>query len=231
MIARRASDHFHNTGRTEQAIEILKQHTIAAPSSLDLRTRLGILFFAAKQDAEGETTLKTVLEIHPRMGLAHQALAKFYRLGEKAEPARFHAGETLKIRGGSPDDFLKLAAEWLTADRPRDARILLEKAIFDHPTNYELASKLAIAAHRDPEKREFAARLFREAESLRAIDEKTDPEFLLESAEALISQSQSKAAEDRLRAAIRAYPAEAKKRNCQCTAPFGKTLGKRKAKC
>ncbi len=210
-IARRASDHFHSTGRTEQAIKILKQHTTAAPSSLDLRTRLGVLCFAAKQDAEGAAALKSVLEIHPRLGLAHQALAKFYRLGEKTELARLHASETLKIRGGSPDDFLKLAGEWLAAEQPREARLLLEKAIFDHPTNYELASKLAIATHRDPEKREYAARLFREAESLKAIDDKTDPEFLLESAETLISQNQSKAAEERLRAAIRAYPADAKK--------------------
>ena len=82
-----------------------------SPSSLELRTRLGILLLAAKQEAEGEALLKEVLAIDPRQALAHQTLAKFYRLRDKPEPARFHAGELLKIRGGSADEFAKLADE------------------------------------------------------------------------------------------------------------------------
>ncbi len=210
-LARAASEHFRDTGRTEQAIDILKRHTAAVPSSLELRTRLGILCFAVKRDAEGESTLKQVLAIHPRQAIAHQSLAKFYRLRDQPEPARFHASELLKIRGGSPAEFIKLADEWLAANDPKQARILLEKAVFDAPDNAELARKLAIATRRDPETRDSAARLFREAEATQSALEVTEPAFLLESAEVLIAAGQSKAAEDRLRAAIKSYPPEAKK--------------------
>ena len=210
-LARAASEYFRDTKRPDQAIDILKRHIEAAPSSLDLRTRLGILHFTANRDAEGEAALKEVLAIHPRQALAHQSLAKFYRLRDSPGPARFHAGELLKIRGGSPADFIKLADEWLAADNPRQARILLEKAVFNHPQNFELANQLAIATRRDPATRDLAARLFREAEALRSADRKPEPAFLIESAEALIAQGQSKAAEERLRAAIKSFPPEAKK--------------------
>ncbi len=210
-LARAASEHFRDSGRADQAIDILKRHVGAAPSSLDLRTRLGILLFAAKRDAEGEAALKQVLAIHPRQALAHQSLAKFYRLRSQPGPARFHAGELLKIRGGPPADFIKLADEWLAADDPRQARLLLEKAVFDHPQNFELANQLAIATRRDPATRNLTARLFREAEALRPADRKPELAFLIESAEALIAQGQSKAAEERLRAAIKSFPPKAKK--------------------
>lgn len=210
-LARAASDHFRDTERPDQAIDILKRHVAAAPASLDLRTRLGILYLAAKRDAEGEAALKEVLAIYPRQALTHQTLAKFYRLRDRPEPARFHAGELLKIRGGSAEDFRKLADEWLAAGDPRQARLLLERAVFDHPADYELAGKLAIATRRDPETRELASRLFREAEAIRPATAKSEPAFLVESAEALLDQGQTKAAEERLRSAIRAFPAEAKK--------------------
>lgn len=209
-LARAASDHFRDTDRPDQAIDILKHHVEAAPASLDLRTRLGILLLAAKRDAEGEAALKEVLAIHPRQALAHQALAKFYRLRDQPGPARFHAGELLKIRGGSAADFTRLADEWLTAGDPRQARLLLEQAVFDHPADYALACKVAVATRRDPETRALAPRLFREAEAARPAEATPEPAFLLESAEALLDQGQTKAAEERLRSAIRAFPAEAK---------------------
>jgi predicted Zn-dependent protease len=210
-ISRTASDHFRDTDRPDKAIEILERHIEAAPSSMELRTRLGILYFTAKRDNEGEATLKAVLEIDPQQALAHQSLAKFYRLRDKPDLARFHGGELLKIRGGSPADFVRLSDEWLAANDPKQARILLGKAIFDHPGNPDLAEKLAIATRRDPETRKQAGPLFRAAETAKPIDAKTDPAFLLESAEAMIDEGQGKAAEQRLRSAIRSYPAEAKK--------------------
>ncbi len=209
VLARAASEHFRESGRLDEAIEILERHVAAAPSSLVLRTRLGVLFFSAKRDAEGEAALKEVLGISPNQALAHQALAKFYRLRDMPAPARIHASELLKLRGGSAADFTKLADAWLEADEPRQARLLLEKAAFDHPDNVSILEKLAVATRRDPETRANASRLFREAEAARAADAAASPAFLLESAEALIDSGQSKAAEQRLRAAIRAFPADA----------------------
>ncbi len=210
-LARAASDHFQNTGRTAQAISILKHHVEAAPSSLDLRTRLGILCFSGKRNLEGENELKEVLRIHPRQALAHRSLAKFYRLQNQPDLSRKHASELLKIRRASPAEFIQLADEWLAASDARQARLLLENAVFSHPGNYELASRLAIATQRDPETRENAARLFREAEAVQPTDGKSSPEFLIESAEAMIAGGHGKAAEERIRAAIRAYPPGAKK--------------------
>jgi predicted Zn-dependent protease len=210
-LAREASEHFRNSGRLEKAIEILEKHTAAAPSSLALRTRLGILLFSAKQHAQGESRLKEVLAIHPQQALAHQALAKFYRSRGQLDPVRFHSGELLKIRGGAAADFVRLADEWLAAGDPREARLLLERAVFAHPAHWESQQKLAIATRRDAETRGKAVERFREAEASRPADVPEDPEFLFEFAESLIDGGQSAAAEDRLRQAIRAYPAEAKK--------------------
>jgi predicted Zn-dependent protease len=210
-LAREASDYFHDTERSDKALEILEHHVATAPSSLDLRTRLGILRFAAKQDEKGVATLKDVLAINPNQMLAHQALAKFFRLHGQSDLARYHAGELLKIRSGSADEFMQLADEWLAVDDPRSARLLLERAVFSYPDRFELLQKLAVATRRDPETRENAARFFREAEAVKPEAVKNEPAFLIESAEMLIAQGQSKAAEERLRTAIRSYPAEAKK--------------------
>ena len=209
-LVRAASEYFRNTGRIDEAIRILTDHVNAAPWSLDLRTRLGILLFSAKRDAEGEAVLKEVVEIRPRSGIALQSLTKFYRLKGDEKQARDYGAELLKIRGGSPREFVVLADEFLAADEPRAARLLLEIGVFDHPERPELAMKLAVATRRDPETRAKAARLFREAEAAMG-DLKPDAAFLIESAECLIEEGQSKAAEERLRTAIKSFPPEKKK--------------------
>jgi tetratricopeptide (TPR) repeat protein len=212
VLARAASEHFRTTGRLPEAIEMLAKHVEAVPSSLALRTRLGILQLAADREKEGEQTLLEVVAIDTNQGLAHQSLAKLYRKQERAAEAREHGAQALKARGGDVAQFTELADEFLQADLPRDARLLLEKAMFYHPEDAEVAVKLAVATRRDPETREKSSRLFREAESLSG--EKgpaTDPVFLTEFAECLLESKQTKAAEDRLRTAIRTYPPDQKK--------------------
>ena len=212
VVARAASDHFRGTGRLSEAVEVLTKHVSAAPESLELRIRRGILLLAAKRSKEGEEALIEVLSIDPKQGLAHQALAKLYREQDCVPEALPHAAEALKIRGGSPSDFLELADEFLGNNQPREARLLLEKAVFYHPKASGLLVKLAVASRRDPESRESATRLFREAESASEGDNgpANDPEFLSEFAESLWENGQVSSAEERLRRAIRAYPAEKK---------------------
>lgn len=211
VLVRAASEHFRQSGRLKEAVAVLEKHAEAAPSSLELRIRLGILLFAAKEDERGEACLKEVLQIDPRQGLAHQALAKFYRRQDDLEKARPHAVEALKIRGGDPSEFLELAGELLELERPRDARLLLEKGIFDHPDDAEIAVKLAIATQNDESTRDQAAWRFREAESLSGVDgPATQPDFQLAFSDYLLESGQTQAAESRLQTAIKAYPKEAK---------------------
>lgn len=210
-LARGASEYFRTTGRLDDAILILQKHAAAAPWTLDLRTRLGVLLFSAKRDADGEAALKAVVAIRPASPLAHQALAKFYRLKGDGKSAREHGAELLKIRGGSAREFMLLADEFLAAGEPREARLLLEKGVFNFPDQPELAMKLAVATRRDPETQAQAARLFREAEAAMGADFKPDAAFLIESAETMIEQGQSKAAEERLRTAIKSYPPDQKR--------------------
>ncbi|MDE0837185.1 MAG: hypothetical protein OSA84_12630 [Akkermansiaceae bacterium] len=209
--ARSASDHFRETRNLEKAISILRNHATAAPSSLDLRIRLGILLLSADRDDEGIAILKGVLDVHPGKALAHQSLAKIYRQKDMQKEARGHAAEILKIRSGSPDEFVELADELIADDEFRAARLLLEKAVFDHQDDAKLMMKLAIASSRDPESKDDAARLFREAEAMLANPAEMDPAFLLLSAKELVAQGQIKAAEERLRNAIRSFPKDAKK--------------------
>lgn len=210
-LARTASEHFRKTKRLDEAIAILQTHATATPSDLELRTRLGILQLSANQTAAGEATLKEVIAIDSRRALAHESLAKLYRQQQKPELARPHADAVLKIRGGDPAEFITLADEWIAAGQAKPARILLEKALYDHPTDPVIAAKLAIASRRDPETRGQSSRLFREAEALIPADAKPDPVFLSESAEALIEEQRLPAAEERLRKAIKAFPPDAKK--------------------
>lgn len=211
VLARETSEHFRNTGRRTAAIDVLKKHVSAAPWSLDLRVRLGVLCFAEKLDEEGERALKELLAIHARHAMAHQALAKFYRLRNRTAEATHHAAELLKIRGGSAAEFIKLADEYLAADRARETRLLLEKGVYHHAEDLALRMRLAIATQKDPETRSRAPRLFREVEAVAGAEKITDPAFLTTSAEVFIDAGQSKQGEERLRAAIRAYPPEAKK--------------------
>ena len=211
VLARAASEHFRRSGRLDEAVEVLRKHAEAAPASLDLRVRLGILLFAAKNEEAGEACLKEVLAIDPRQALAHQTLAKFYRRQEDPERARPHAVQVLKIRGGDADEFLELADELMELERPRDARLLLEKGLFDHPEDPDMAVKLAIATQQDESTRDQAAWRFREAESLSGVDgPATEPGFQLAFSEHLLETGQTEAAEARLRSAIKAYPPEAK---------------------
>lgn len=209
-LARAASDHFRASGRTDDAISILREHAEAAPWSLELRTRLGILLFSVKRDDEGEAVLKEVIEIRPRSEGALQALAKFHRLKGNEGQARFYAAELLKYRGGSPREFLLLADEFIAAGDPRAARLLLEKGVFGHPERVELAMKLAVATRLDPETKSKAGRLFREAEAAMG-PLKPDADFLLQSADVLAEEGDRKGAEERLRTAIKSFPPEKKK--------------------
>ncbi|MCH7227758.1 tetratricopeptide repeat protein [Haloferula sp. A504] len=209
VLARAASEHFRKSGRLPQAVEMLKRHTEAVPTSLKLRVRLGVLLFAAERGDEGEAVLKAVLEIDPRQGLAHQALAKYYRRLDDPDRARPHAVEALKIRGGDADEFVKLADELLEGDEPRQARLLLEKGLFHHAEDPAIAVKLAIATRRDPSTRDKAAWRFREAEALSGTDgPATEPAFQREFAECLIDSGDLEPAADRVRTAIRGYGAD-----------------------
>jgi tetratricopeptide (TPR) repeat protein len=210
-IARAASDHFRTTGRMDIAIEVLGKHIEARPSSLDLKIRLGILHLTAGHDDDGVRILREVLEVHPRKALAHESLAKHFRKAGMHREARSHAAELLGIRGGTADEFLTLAEE-LTADSEfRAARLVLEKAVFLHENDAKLMMQLALSTSKDPETKDGAARLYREAEAMLANPAEMEPAFLLESAKELIAQGQTKAAEERLRNAIRSFPKEAKK--------------------
>lgn len=209
-LARAASEYFRGTGRMDEAIHILKSHIEAAPWSLDLRTRLGILLFSAKRDSEGVATLKEVIEIRPVSELALQSLAKYYRLKGEEKEARFYGAELLKVKGGSPQEYVTLADEFLAAEDPRSARLLLEKGVFVYPDKPDLAMKLAVATRQDPETKANAGRLFREAEILMG-DIKPDAIFLMESADCLLEEGKSKAAEDRLRTAIKSFQPDQKK--------------------
>ncbi|MFT4175523.1 MAG: hypothetical protein QM627_02600 [Luteolibacter sp.] len=209
-LARAASDYFRDRGDSARAIRMLELHTGALPSSLDLRVRLGILYFSVRENAKGEAALQDVLKIDPGHAQAHQALTRFYRQTNQPALARRHAAEVLKRRGGSMGDFLQLSEEFLAANEPREARLLLEKAVFDVPGNFELLSQLAIATRRDGTARDLAANAIRDAEAALPRGRKFSPEFLVESAEISLAEGRSEEAEQRLRDAIRAYPADAK---------------------
>lgn len=213
-VARAASDHFRKVGAMEEAIAILTAHTTAVPSSLDLRVRLGIFQLAADQAKAGEKTLLAVLEIAPTQFLAHQALAKLYTKLQKPDLARKHRSELLKIRGGEVGEFRELGQELLDVGEVQQARILLEKAIFYYPETISLAYLVAIATHLDPTQKGKAAELFRAAEKLEKTPQQ-NPYFLRMTAEAYWADQKPALAEEKIRQAIKLYPAASKKESAE----------------
>lgn len=210
VLARAASEHFRKSKRIPEAIGLLQQHVKASPSSLDMRVRLGILQFADQQSAEGEATLQAVLAIDPNLYLAHQSLAKFYMQQGKLEIARTHRSEMLKLRGGDAEEFREVAEEYLKVTDARSARILLEKACFEYPADIDLLYLRAVATHLDAAESQKAPALFDEAQKLSKEPTK-NPVYLRYAAESYWGVKQKEKAETLLRAAIKAYPATAKK--------------------
>ena len=213
QAARSISDYYRKSGRLEQAIAILEKHVRAVPNSLSLRIRLGLLLLAAKRDEDAERTLLEVLDIDSDQVLAHRALSRFYQDRNQIDEALYHRAEALKIAGGHPSEFLELASEYLDNGQPHPARLLLEKARFEHPDNPGIAARLAIATLRDGKTRE-ANLLFRQAESLakESIDPEAkrwlDADFQFEFANSLRDAGDLPAAEDRLRASVKSTPAD-----------------------
>ena len=208
-LARAASEHFRKTKRLPEAIALLQKHVKAAPSSLDMRVRLGILLLANKQEAEGEAALLAALAIDPSLYVAHQSLAKHYGQQQKPEQARKHRSEMLKLRGGDASEFLEVSQEYLNAKDAKAARILLEKACFDYPKDVDLLYLRAVATHLDAGESAKAPALFDEAEKL-AKEPTRNPLYLRHAAESYWTAKQTEKAESRLRDAIKAYPATQK---------------------
>lgn len=209
-LARAASEHFRKTKRLPEAIALLQKHVKAAPSSLDMRVRLGILLLANKQEAEGEAALLAALAIDPSLYVAHQSLAKLYGQQQKPEQARKHRSEMLKLRGGDASEFLEVSQEYLNAKDAKAARILLEKACFDYPKDVDLVYLRAVATHLDAGESAKAPALFDEAEKLAKAPTR-NPLYLRYAAESYWTAKQTEKAESRLRDAIKTYPATQKK--------------------
>lgn len=211
--ARTVSDYYRSTGRIDEAIATLRKHVGAVPQSLELRTRLGMLLLYAGRDEEAEASLLETLSIDPKQVMAHKVLGQFY--ADRGDTARslHHRAEVLKIGGGDPDAFLQLADEYLEAGQPHPARLLLEKARFDHPEHAGIAARLAVATLRDGDTA-GAADLFRQAEALAKDSGDPDdlrflgPDFQMEFAGSLRDAGDLEAAEARLRSAAKNTPAD-----------------------
>ncbi|NNC89972.1 MAG: hypothetical protein HKN82_16060 [Akkermansiaceae bacterium] len=211
MAARAVADHYRKSDRLEKAIEVLEAHVAAAPGSLEMRTRLGLLQLYAKREGEGERTLLDTIAIDADQVLAHRSLAQFYARKDDLAKSLHHRAEILRIAGGDPHEFLDLANTYLENGEPHPARLLLEKARFEHPDDPAIAARLAVATLRDGDTT-GAARLFRQAEAL-AKDSKDpeaarylDADFQLEFAGSLREAGDLAAAEERLRLAARSVP-------------------------
>lgn len=209
QLARDAAEHFRQSHRLAEAISVLQTHVRAAPSSLDLRVRLGILQLAHKQTKEGEKTLLETLQIDPSLAVAHQALAKLYQRQKKSELSRKHRSEVLKLRGGDAEEFAQLSEEYLHAKDHQAACSLLEKAVHRYPQHRDLLylSGIAHQAAQSPAPKVLA--FFQRAEKI-ANDSPPSPRHLYHSAQAHWQAGEKEAAEARLRNAIKQYPSDAK---------------------
>jgi len=230
FVARKVSEHYRQQGRVDEAMGVLAEHIELVPSSTSLMTRMGILQLASGQEEEGEVTLMTAMNINPRETLAYESLAKHYeKQGQKSKALELR-GKALEISGGSPGDFLNLANQYLDHGEAHPARLLLEKARFDHPDDLEILAKLAAATAQDGLPDE-AVKLCRQAELI--VEEAPeheraelaaylDADFQIEFSHLLIATGQSASAEERLRKAIRGIGSNQPKKSAKALCALAK---------
>lgn len=223
-IARRVSDYHRQGGNIEEAISTLADHIHEVPDSLELRTRLGLLLLSSNQEAAGVSMLESTLAIDPDHATTHRSLGQYYERQGHIEKSLHHHASVLRAHGGDPYKFIAIANLYLDNEEPHQARLLLERARFDHPEHAAILARLAIATLRDGETKE-AAQLFRQAESL--AQESDDPDmkqflaqyfdmdFQTEFAHSLRDAGDFKAAESRLREAIRSAPEDQQVKTAQ----------------
>jgi tetratricopeptide (TPR) repeat protein len=209
QLARDAAEHFRQSGRIDEAITTLLAHVRAAPSSLDLRVRLGILQLAHQQTANGEKTLLDAISIDPTLVVAHQALAKLYQQQRQPKRARKHRSEMLQLRGGDAREFAQLSEEYLQSKEFQPACSLLEKAVHRYPEDRDLLYLSGIAHELARSPAPKVLHFFQRAEKIPS-DCPPSPRYQYHSAIAHWQSGDKEAAEQRLRAAIKQYPAEAK---------------------
>jgi len=230
FIARKVSEYYRQQGDLEEAIAVLAEHVEKVPSSTSLMTRMGILQMAKGDVEAGKRTFIDVIAINPREALAHASLAKHYEKEGQKSLALELRSESLKISGGTPMEFLNLANQYLEYGDAHPARLLLEKARFDHPEEVEILAKLSVATVRDGMVRE-AGRLFRQVESLvedlpvedqEEAAQYLDADFQLEFAQILLDSGDGKLAEERLRKAIRSIGADQPKKSARALCALAK---------
>ena len=213
-IARRVSEYHRTQGDLAKAIATLEKHLEIVPSSHSLRTRLGLLYLSNKDETQGEKILRDVIAIDSDQSLAHSSLAKLHKKRNEPLLELFHRAEALRIRGGTPDEAVQMANEYLALEKPHEARLLLEKFRFDHPESPGIHSRLAIANLREGLTEE-AVSLFRQTEALAEVSKDPDArqyldaDFQIDFAHSLIEADDLAAAETRLREAAQGLDLDA----------------------
>ncbi len=204
-IARTCSDYYRKLGDLKQAILTLEAHRQANPSSLELRTRLALLYLRSGQEQKALSELHLLIEIHPELISAHQALAHHYKQTGQQKESLSHQAILLPLQKKRAPAYIQLSKDFRAIGQAHQAKLLLKKALFESPDSTPLMIELVVAAQEDNDS-ELAKGLLKKLEQ-KGVDPSTlkNSSFQESRAVALIKSGDFEQAEAALRTAIRTY--------------------------
>ena len=127
-------------GRQKEAIERMKQSQEFDPLSLIIGVAIGWARYMARQyDQATEQLLKTA-ELDPNYPVTYWVLGQVYRKMRRFDLAIAEGEKAVKLSGGSPLMTAALAQSYAAAERPKEARRLLEDLT-------QLAGRKYVAPH------------------------------------------------------------------------------------
>ncbi|MGI8605121.1 MAG: tetratricopeptide repeat protein [Verrucomicrobiales bacterium] len=140
------ADHHAQTRRFGDAVPLYERAIRHRPDDLRAREKLAHALSLSGRQEEALQVWQKLLEINPSSESVHQALAKFHAAQGERNKAIEHRAAALRF-SEDPDlnSSLRLVREMLTADMPRQALEVLERAEFNHPSSPEPPYHSALA--------------------------------------------------------------------------------------
>lgn len=165
-----AADFYARLQMPAQATGWYRKLTALQPGNLTARRKLGQCLRLTGDNTAARKLFEELLQIDSADAVAHRAMAALCEAENQPREALRHRSELLRIDGGLPGEYLKLAAQLDTAGLKEERRLTLERGCFAHPQSPRLAVAWAGALHRAGKLRE-AVTQFERAETLAARHE------------------------------------------------------------
>jgi Tfp pilus assembly protein PilF len=147
---------YQQSGQSMQAEQTLRQAVAIAPDSPEAQEGLCHFYLKQNKFAEAEQSLRSYLALRPGNGRVHRLLGEVLAANGKTGEAEKEYKESLRLAADKPSAALELANLQFDQKHYEDARLTLEPALAQSPSN---AAMHALMGRIDLTKSNYAAAL------------------------------------------------------------------------